>query len=74
MNTVMRTVGGALGGQLTATFLAANVHNGLPTVTGFTISFLMSAGFLIICGGAALLVPAHPRSRYVPATLDEAAV
>src|SRR5262249_27190486 len=32
MNTVMRTVGGALGGQLTATFLAAHVHNGLPTV------------------------------------------
>jgi MFS family permease len=73
MNTVMRTVGGALGGQLTATFLAAHVQNGLPTVTGFTISFAMSTGFLIICAGSALLVPSHPRPRYVPAKLDKAA-
>ena len=73
MNTVMRTVGGALGGQLTATFLAAHVRDGLPTVTGFTISFAMSTGFLIICAGSALLVPAHPRPQYVPRALDEAA-
>jgi len=72
MNTVMRTVGGALGGQLTATFLAAHVRDGLPTVTGFTISFAMSTGFLIICAGSALLVPAHPRPQYVPRALDEA--
>ena len=57
MNTVMRTVGGALGGQLTATFLAAHVRNGLPTVTGFTISFVMSACFLVVCAFASLLVP-----------------
>jgi EmrB/QacA subfamily drug resistance transporter len=68
MNTVMRTIGGALGGQLTATFLADNVRGGLPTVTGFTESFVMSTCFLVVCAGAALLVPAHPRTRYVPAT------
>ena len=30
MNTVMRTLGGALGGQLSATFIAENTANGLP--------------------------------------------
>jgi EmrB/QacA subfamily drug resistance transporter len=59
MNTVMRTIGGALGGQLTATFLADHVRDGLPTVTGFTISFVMSTCFLIVCALASLLVPEH---------------
>jgi EmrB/QacA subfamily drug resistance transporter len=57
MNTVMRTVGGALGGQLSATLLTTHVRNGLPTVGGFTASFAMSTGFLIVCTAAAVLVP-----------------
>jgi MFS family permease len=57
MNTVMRTLGGALGGQLAATFIATNTRAGVPTVTGFTESFLMATGFLIVCVGASLLVP-----------------
>ena len=36
MNTVMRTLGGALGGQISATFIVDNTAHGLPTVTGFT--------------------------------------
>jgi EmrB/QacA subfamily drug resistance transporter len=57
MNTVMRTLGGALGGQLSATFIAANVAHGEPTVTGFTDTFLMATGFLVVCLGAGFLVP-----------------
>ncbi len=57
MNTVMRTLGGALGGQLSATFIAGNTANGLPTVTGFTETFLMATGFLVLCFLAGLLVP-----------------
>jgi EmrB/QacA subfamily drug resistance transporter len=57
MNNVMRTLGGALGGQLSATFIADNMAKGLPTVTGFTDTFLMATGFLVLCFGAALLVP-----------------
>ena len=58
MNTVMRTIGGALGGQLAATFIAGNTaSDGLPTVTGFTDSFLMASGFLVVCTLASLLVP-----------------
>ena len=43
MNTVMRTIGGALGGQLSATFVAAHLAaNGEPLVTGFTETFVMA--------------------------------
>ena len=57
MNTVMRTLGGALGGQLSATFIAENTVKGLPTVTGFTETFVMATGFLVLCFLAGLLVP-----------------
>jgi MFS family permease len=59
MNTVMRTLGGALGGQLSATFIAGHTLHGKPTVTGFTESFLMATGFLLICLVAGFLVPKH---------------
>ena len=57
MNTVMRTLGGALGGQLSATFIADHMSRGEPTVTGFTQTFLMATGFLVVCLFAGLLVP-----------------
>lgn len=58
MNTVMRTLGGALGGQLSATFIAGNIAaDGLPTVTGFTDSFILAAVFLSLCFLTGLLVP-----------------
>ena len=57
MNTVMRTLGGALGGQLSATFIAAHMAHGKPTVTGFTETFLMATGFLLVCLLAGSLVP-----------------
>jgi len=57
MNTVMRTLGGALGGQLAATFISDHTAHGLPTVTGFDDSFVMAAGFLVVCVLAGLLIP-----------------
>jgi MFS family permease len=58
MNTVMRTIGGALGGQLAATFIAGHTgHGGLPTVTGFTNTFWMATAFLVVCTLAGLLIP-----------------
>jgi len=57
MNTVMRTLGGALGGQLSATFIAGHVAHGEPKITGFTLTFLMATGFLVVCFFAGLLIP-----------------
>jgi EmrB/QacA subfamily drug resistance transporter len=58
MNTVMRTLGGALGGQLAATFIANNVSHGYPSVTGFTQTCWLATGFLLIASLSGLLVPA----------------
>jgi len=67
MNTVMRTIGGALGGQLAATLIADNTApGGLPTVTGFTDTFWMATGFLVVCCVAGLLVPGGRPERVSP--------
>jgi EmrB/QacA subfamily drug resistance transporter len=58
MNTVMRTLGGALGGQISATFITENTAHGLPSVTGFTDTYVMATVFLVVCVLAALLIPA----------------
>jgi EmrB/QacA subfamily drug resistance transporter len=75
MNTVMRTLGGALGGQLAATFIADHTARGLPTVTGFTDSYVLATGFLVVCVLAALLVPARRAFAAVaaPSNADVAA-
>jgi EmrB/QacA subfamily drug resistance transporter len=70
MNTVMRTLGGALGAQLAATFIANNTGvDGLPSVTGFTDSFLLATVFLVVCVGASLLVPS-PKPLRAPVHVD----
>jgi EmrB/QacA subfamily drug resistance transporter len=69
MNTVMRTLGGALGGQLSATFIVDHQAHGLPTVTGFTETFVMAAAFLLVCVLAGLLVPGR-RPAPAPLTFD----
>jgi hypothetical protein len=57
MNTVLRTLGGALGGQIAATFVASSMLRGLPALTGFTTTFAMAAVFLAGCAVVALLIP-----------------
>jgi len=61
MNTVLRTLGGALGGQIAATFVVASTVRGLPGLPGFTKTFVMAA---LVLGGSAiagLLIPAKGR-------------
>ncbi len=62
MNTVMRTLGGALGGQISATFIAGNTIGGVPTVTGFTEAFWLATCFLLVAGASGFLVPAARRA------------
>ncbi len=58
MNTVMRTIGGALGGQLAATFIAGHtLANGDPALRGFVEAFAMAAIFLVACTLAGFLIP-----------------
>jgi MFS family permease len=74
MNTVMRTLGGALGGQLSATFIAAHTIRGEPAVTGFTETFWMATGFLLVCLLAGVLVPKTGTEPATQASQGEATV
>jgi len=73
MNTVLRTLGGALGGQIAATFVASRLVHGLPGLTGFTLTFAMAALFLTGCVVAGLLIPAPTRAvaAWQPVTSSE---
>lgn len=70
MNTVMRTLGGALGGQLSATFIVDHMAHGLPTVTGFEDTFVMAAAFLVVGVLAGLLIPDRQAMGMGAAALD----
>jgi EmrB/QacA subfamily drug resistance transporter len=70
MNTVMRTLGGAIGAQLAATFISEHVAHGFPTVTGFTDSFVLATGFLVACIAAAALVPGRRAAAAAAAEAD----
>jgi EmrB/QacA subfamily drug resistance transporter len=58
MNTVMRTIGGALGSQIIAALLTANVAaTRLPTDHAFTVAFWLAAGVLGVGVLAAMAIP-----------------
>ena len=59
MNTIMRSIGGAIGGQITASVLAGSIvaASGLPTDDAFTFAFAISAGGLLLAVGAATMIP-----------------
>ncbi len=60
MNTILRTIGGAMGSQVSAGIVTATVAaSGLPSETGFTIAFAASGGALVVAFFVSLLVPAR---------------
>ncbi len=71
MNTVVRTLGGALGAQVAATFLANDLGaRGLPTAHAFTFAFAMCAVAIAAGLGVCFLIPGRRRSVVAPAGLD----
>ena len=68
VNTVMRTIGGALGSQIIASILTVNVvaASGLPAERGFTIAFWLAAGVLAVGVLATLAIPGRPRPEGKP--------
>jgi EmrB/QacA subfamily drug resistance transporter len=59
MNTVVRTLGGAVGGQVAATLVVDHTTGLLPRLAGFTDTFVLAALLLVVCVVAGLLVPAR---------------
>jgi EmrB/QacA subfamily drug resistance transporter len=57
MNTVVRTLGGAVGAQVAATLVVDHTTGLLPRLAGFTDTFMLAALLLVVCVVAGLLVP-----------------
>ena len=67
MNTIVRSIGGAIGSQVSAGIITATLAaSGLPTEHGFTIAFASCAVALAVAFVVALRIPAP-----AAATLDE---
>ena len=66
MNTVMRTLGGSVGGQIGASVIAGTVvRRALPTEQGFTLAFMVAAAACGLAALASLAVPKPPRTATV---------
>lgn len=72
MNTVMRSIGGAIGAQVVAVFLTENVIGGIPSEDGFVIGFFFGAAMMVLSAVVALAVPTTPPGRTAEAATDEA--
>jgi EmrB/QacA subfamily drug resistance transporter len=65
MNTIMRTVGGAFGGQIAAAIVASHVNaaTGFPSESGFTAAFALGAIALVLALAAAAAIPGRGAAR-----------
>jgi MFS family permease len=68
MNTIMRSIGGALGTQVIASILTTNViaATGLPAEAGFTLAFWLAAAALAVGVVAALAIPGRASGGRAP--------
>jgi MFS family permease len=63
MNTIVRSIGGAIGSQVSAGIVTATLVAGQPTERGFTLAFATAAGALALGVVVALYVPATERAE-----------
>jgi EmrB/QacA subfamily drug resistance transporter len=72
MNAVMRTIGGAMGGQVAATILAASLAaNGIPTEQGYVLSFTIMTAALGAGVVASIAVPGRRPHQARVVTITE---
>ncbi len=62
MNTIVRTIGGAIGAEVAASILAANsLASGFPAKHGYTVTFALCGAVLAVGVVASLMVPGRGR-------------
>ncbi|MEZ5124574.1 MAG: MFS transporter [Solirubrobacterales bacterium] len=67
INTIMRNIGGAVGGQITASLLAAHViAGGVPAESGYTAAFAMSGVASLVALAVCFLIPTRRRRAAAP--------
>jgi EmrB/QacA subfamily drug resistance transporter len=68
MNTIVRTIGGAIGAEVAASILAANaLSSGFPDKHGYTLTFWLCGVVLAAATLASLAVPGRRRQEPAPA-------
>ena len=73
MNAIMRTIGGALGSQVSAAVVTAHaVGGGVPAESGYTEAFTIATAAIILSLGAAFLVPGRGERRHATAVAASA--
>jgi EmrB/QacA subfamily drug resistance transporter len=73
MNTIVRTIGGAIGAEVAASILAGNLlASGFPAKHGYTLTFVLCAAVLAFGVLASLAVPGRKRKTVDSATLAPA--
>jgi EmrB/QacA subfamily drug resistance transporter len=65
-NALIRSVGGSLGSQISATILASSAVAGIPADSGYTNAFTVSAGVALVAGLVAMLIPPSKRHYHAP--------
>jgi EmrB/QacA subfamily drug resistance transporter len=70
MNSVMRTLGGAVGAAFVATFIAGSSEHGQPAESGFLIAMAVSLGLLLLALLAGCLIPGRRASTAAPAVAE----
>ena len=69
MNTVMRSLGGAVGAQAVAAILVSSLAGGLPAESTFTLSFWVCTGALLVAVGVSTLIPGRERPAQAPSLM-----
>ena len=72
MNTVVRMIGGVIGGQVGAALLTARTlgESGVPAESAYTITFTLSMATALVAAGIALAIDAKPVQRRLAAAAD----
>ena len=72
MNTVVRMIGGVIGGQVGAALLTARTLDGsaVPAESAFTITFALSTVTALLAAGIALAIDAKPVQRRLTTAAD----
>jgi EmrB/QacA subfamily drug resistance transporter len=65
-NALVRSVGSSLGSQVSATILASSAVAGIPTDSGYTRAFAVSAVVAVGAGVAAVFIPRAPGHPHAP--------
>ena len=66
MNTIVRTIGGAIGAQVAVSILASTVAGGYPSEHGYTVTFAVCFVVMVGAVAASLLVPGRKRTSEAP--------